>query len=67
MDPMAIKLQSINMIKQVACGRAHALIISEHDLVFAMGDNHCGQLAVSPQETQRLASPTLIESLQGRA
>ena len=42
MDPMAIKFSSIKMIKQVACGRAHALIISEHQLVFGIGDNHFG-------------------------
>ena len=40
------------------------MIISEHDLIFAMGDNHAGQLGLSPAEARRKANPTLIESLQ---
>ena len=41
-DPIAIKLDSINMIKSIACGRAHTLIVSEAGLVFALGDNSFG-------------------------
>ena len=60
-DPNPIKISSFKTIKQVACGRAHALMIADHDLLFAMGDNSDGQLGACPAETASASSPILVE------
>eukprot|EP00897_Mesotaenium_endlicherianum_P005438 jgi/Mesen1/4922/ME000246S04145 len=36
------------MVRQVACGGAHTLVLTDEGRVFAMGLNDCGQLASSP-------------------
>lgn len=59
-EPRPVKLTMIQKIRQVSCGRAHSLLISEHGQVFAVGDNADGQLGMSPRDSVKVHTPHLV-------
>jgi len=62
-EVLAVQAQELKEVKQVACGVVHTLCVTFAGVVFAMGDNHLGQLGVVIK--QSTASPLRIKTLEG--
>ena len=62
-DPIAIRLDQISRIRVVACGQAHALLVSALGVVFTMGDNTFGQLGVPRNQVRSSRQPIKMKQL----
>lgn len=68
LTPLAISSLRQHKIRDVSCGMAHTLAISEEGLLFAWGSGADGQLGVGPLADGRTDAhePLLVQGIEGR-
>lgn len=59
--PRSLKLLHGQMVTQVVCGSNHTMCVTATSLVFAWGDNSCGQLGLGDVRNRK--SPALVNGL----
>jgi alpha-tubulin suppressor-like RCC1 family protein len=49
--PKMIEIENVSF-KKIGCGQRHSLLLSSDGVIYAFGDNRCGQIGCGNQETQ---------------
>ena len=65
-DPIAVNLNKLGRVCQVACGAAHTVFVAETGFIFAMGDNTHGQLGFSASSAPSSSQPMMVSGISPR-